>query len=143
MSTWTEFFHGVWHWVLQPSPSITAVLCQRLGRPNSFLANGHMAYWYHIRFACGKPSAQIKMCPLCDSYAKLQKVAPDYVGIPAALSCSSPLTQSLQPNVWHNDSIHIVAQALATTILKCSRHAGSNGQVPGLLHEICPGRRQC
>jgi hypothetical protein len=39
--------------------------------------------------------------------------------IPAALSCRSPLTQSLQPNVWHNDLVHIVAQALATTILKC------------------------
>jgi hypothetical protein len=39
-----------------------------------------------------------------------------------ALSCTSPLAQSLQPNVWHSDAVHIVAQALATTILKC-RHA--------------------
>ena len=27
--------------------------------------------------------------------------------IPAALSCTSPLTQSLQPNVWHSDLVHI------------------------------------
>jgi hypothetical protein len=51
MSIWTNVLHGVWHWVLQPSPSIAAVLCQRLGRPSSFLVNGHMAQWYHIRFA--------------------------------------------------------------------------------------------
>jgi hypothetical protein len=37
MSTWTDVLHGVWHWVLPPSPSIAAVVCQRLGRPNSFL----------------------------------------------------------------------------------------------------------
>jgi hypothetical protein len=42
MSTWTDVLHGVCHWVLQPSPSITAVLCQRLRRPNSFSADGHM-----------------------------------------------------------------------------------------------------
>jgi hypothetical protein len=30
------------------------------------------------------------------------------------------LTESLQPNVWHGDLVHIVAQALATTILKCT-----------------------
>jgi hypothetical protein len=47
------------------------------------------------------------------------RVAPELrARIPAALSCTSPLTQSLQPNVWHSDSIHIVAQALATPILK-------------------------
>jgi len=47
-------------------------------------------------------------------------VAPELrARIPAALSCTTPLTQSLQPNVWHSDVIHIVAQTLATTILKC------------------------
>jgi hypothetical protein len=64
------------------------------------------------------------MCPRCHSYAKLDKGRPRLrARIPAALSCTSPLTQSLQLHVWHNDLIHIVAQALATTILKCSRHA--------------------
>jgi hypothetical protein len=43
MSTWTDVPDGVLHWVLQPSPSIAAVLCQRLGRPNSLVADGHMA----------------------------------------------------------------------------------------------------
>jgi hypothetical protein len=37
----------------------------------------------------------------------------------AALSCTSPLTQSLRPGIWHSDLVHIVAQALATTTLKC------------------------
>jgi hypothetical protein len=39
--------------------------------------------------------------------------------IPAALSCTSPLTQSRQPNVWHSDLVQVVAQALARTILEC------------------------
>jgi hypothetical protein len=45
------------------------------------------------------------------------RVAPElHARIPAALSCTSPLTQSLQPTIWHSDLIHIVvAPALATT----------------------------
>jgi hypothetical protein len=59
------------------------------------------------------------MCPLCNSYAKLSKIAPElHARIPAALSCTSPLTKSLQLNAWHSDLIHIVAQAFATAILK-------------------------
>jgi hypothetical protein len=47
------------------------------------------------------------------------RVAPELrARIPTALSCMSPLRQSLQPNVWHSDVVHTVAQTLATTILK-------------------------
>jgi hypothetical protein len=50
----------------------------------------------------------------------IPKVAPELrARIPAALSCTIPLTQSLQPTAWHSDPVHIGAQALATTILKC------------------------
>jgi hypothetical protein len=52
-----------------------------------------------------------------------RRVAPELrARIPAAFSRTSPLAQSLQTNVWHNHLIHNVAQALAITILKCSRH---------------------
>jgi len=48
------------------------------------------------------------------------RVAPElHARILAALSCTSPLTQSLQPNIWHSDLVHFVAQALATTTLNC------------------------
>jgi hypothetical protein len=57
------------------------------------------------------------MCPLCNSYAKL--IAPElHARILATFSCTNPLTKSLQPDFWHSDLVHTVAQALATTILK-------------------------
>jgi hypothetical protein len=57
------------------------------------------------------------MCPPRDSYAK--PIAQElHARILAALSCTSPLTKSLQPNFWHSDLVHTVAQALATIILK-------------------------
>ena len=120
MSTWTELPHGVWHWVLQPSPSIAAVLRQRLGRPNSFQQMGTWCSGITSASHAEGPGFKSQCVHFVIHLPSSTRVARELrARIPAALSCTSPLTQSLQPNVWHSDPVHIVAQALATTILKC------------------------
>ena len=120
MSNWTDVLHGVWHWVLQPSPSIAAVFCQRPGRPNSSL---QMSTWRNGITSASHaegPGLKSQCVHFVLHMPSSTRVAPELrARLPAALSCTSPLTQSLQPNVWHGDVGHIVAQTLATTILKC------------------------
>ena len=101
MSTWTDVLHGVWHWVLQPSPSIAAVLCQRLGRPNS---TGTWRSGVTSASHAEGPGLKSQCVHSVIHKPSSTRVAPELrARIPAALSCTSPLTQSLQPNVWHSD----------------------------------------
>jgi hypothetical protein len=119
-STWTDVPHGVWHWVHQPSPSIVAVLCQRLGRPKPFDQIGTWCSGVTSASHAEGPGLKSQCVHFVIHMPSSTGVAPELrARIPAALSCTTPLTQSLQPNVWHSDVIHIVAQTLATTILKC------------------------
>ena len=56
---------------------------------------GHMVWWYHIRFACGRPFAQIPVCPLAEQVC--QAVAAE---ITRGVSVLLPMIFDFRPRKW-------------------------------------------